>query len=745
MIHLFGIRHHGPGSARSLIRALEALAPDAILIEAPADAEGILRWAAETGMEPPVAMLIFNIKELQQAAFFPFAGFSPEWQAILYGLKNSVPVRCMDLPMSQVFALSARTSQLTLEMEESELEDGEQTSLLSDPFGYVAQLGGYTDTERWWEVVVEQHHADERLFPAVQELMTELRIAQKRPEDRETLLREAWMRQTIRTAEKEGFKKIAVVCGAWHTPALAQIPNIKTSADAALLKGLKKVKTAATWIPWSFDRLASTNGYSAGIEAPAWYELLSRTGGEEAVTIWMSRAARLLRGLDLAASAANVIEAVRMAQTLAVLRRMALPGIAELREAAVSVLCGGEEKPLELIDRELVIGDVLGSVPDNLPVPPLKADFEAEVKSCRLEKKTTTWILDLDLREVAHLRKSKLLHRLLLLELPWGKLLEANTRRQGSFHENWELKWLPDFEIRLLEAVIWGNTVEEAAGRKARQTARESSDIAALTHLLGTALKADLPEVIPVLVQKIETISARAVDAFALADTVLPLTEALRYGSARHLPVEALTHLLGGIVPRVCLGLPGACLHLDEEHASGVLRRMQAVNRAMGILQNDEFQELWLRALKEVTAGQETSPLLGGFAARLLFDKQVHSEMETALQFQFRLSARQTVREAAYWLDGFLQGSALLLLHQPALWALIDNWVADLEEDRFTEVLPLMRRTFSRFEGPEREQMLARAGRKMDMEHLAGARKEQADEQGYREAVLPVLKMLLGR
>ena len=30
---VFGVRHHGPGCARSLVTALEALNPDAVLIE----------------------------------------------------------------------------------------------------------------------------------------------------------------------------------------------------------------------------------------------------------------------------------------------------------------------------------------------------------------------------------------------------------------------------------------------------------------------------------------------------------------------------------------------------------------------------------------------------------------------------------------------------------------------------------------------------------------------------------------
>ena len=41
-IRIYGIRHHGPGSARSLLRALDDFAPDAILIEGPADADAMV-------------------------------------------------------------------------------------------------------------------------------------------------------------------------------------------------------------------------------------------------------------------------------------------------------------------------------------------------------------------------------------------------------------------------------------------------------------------------------------------------------------------------------------------------------------------------------------------------------------------------------------------------------------------------------------------------------------------------------
>ncbi|MBK8196345.1 MAG: hypothetical protein IPK76_25265 [Lewinellaceae bacterium] len=243
-IRIFGIRHHGPGSARSLVAALHAFGPDIVLVEGPPDAESLIPMAGHADMEPPVAMLVYNPKDLEQASFFPFAGFSPEWQALRYALSCNVPVRFMDLPMSHAFALRQTDVQLTLEMTPSR---GQDEKASRDPFRKIALLAGYTDPERWWDAMIERHTPDAgqdpgAIFTVMLDLMRALRDDKSHPERRETLLREAYMRQTIRTAQKEGFAKIAVVCGAWHAPALAETGGIKPSADAAVLKGLKKIK-----------------------------------------------------------------------------------------------------------------------------------------------------------------------------------------------------------------------------------------------------------------------------------------------------------------------------------------------------------------------------------------------------------------------------------------------------------------------------------------------------------------------
>ncbi|MFC6611833.1 DUF5682 family protein [Amorphoplanes digitatis] len=96
----YGIRHHGPGSARAVVQELNRQRPAMVLIEGPPEADDLVRWAADTGLEPPVALLGYAADDPARAAFWPFAVFSPEWQAIRWAVEHRVPVRFFDLPYS---------------------------------------------------------------------------------------------------------------------------------------------------------------------------------------------------------------------------------------------------------------------------------------------------------------------------------------------------------------------------------------------------------------------------------------------------------------------------------------------------------------------------------------------------------------------------------------------------------------------------------------------------------------------
>src|SRR5258708_19426678 len=106
------------------------------------------------------------------------------------------------------------------------------------------------------------------------------------------------MRKTVRSVVKEGFEKLAVVCGAWHAPVLdaeaieGKRDGCRVKEDSERTGGLPKVKTAATWIPWTYSRLTYRSGYGAGVHSPGWYGHLWESNAP-APTPWLATPPRL--------------------------------------------------------------------------------------------------------------------------------------------------------------------------------------------------------------------------------------------------------------------------------------------------------------------------------------------------------------------------------------------------------------------------------------------------------------------
>ena len=765
-LHIFGIRHHGPGSARSLRQALETLRPDCILVEGPPDAADALPLLAHRQMKPPVALLIYPPDQPQRAVFYPFAVFSPEWQALGYGLARKIAVRFMDLP--QFHRLAAEDDPES-QISDPESEDTHPESQISDPesrihddpIGQLAAAAGYSDGERWWEHMVEHRRDGADLFAAILEAMAALRESalpadklieqggaspEIRREAQREAQREAWMRKTIRAAAQEGFKRIAVVCGAWHAPALTIDAGNTPSAkdDEELLKGLPKVKTQATWTPWTYGRLSYRSGYGAGVESPGWYHHLW-TSRDSVPIRWMARVARLLREEDLDVSSAHVIEAVRLAETLAALRDRPLPGLSELNEATQSVFCFGNDLPLRLIHEKLIVGETLGAVPEETPLAPLQQDLAREQKRLRLPAEALERTYDLDLRKPNDLDRSRLLHRLSLLSVCWGETQRAGGK--GTFHEIWRLRWQPELVVALIEAGVWGNTIYGAATAFARDAADRARELPALTNLLDQSLLADLPGAVSHVTARLQAEAAVASDVAHLMDALPPLADVQRYGNVRGTDAAMVGEVVAGLVARVCIGLPGACASLNNEAAAATFDRVVSVNAAIVLMQNEEHLTSWRGAMTRLADQRGLHGLVAGRCCRLLVDAGAFAADEAARRLGLALSTANEPAQAAAWIEGFLKGSGLLLLHDETLWRTLDEWLTALPGDGFTALLALLRRTFSTFTSPERRQIGERARRGMAAAGRAaiGAQARAEDfDQARAEAVLPLIAKLLG-
>lgn len=707
---MLGIRHHGPGSARSVASALDELSPDCVVIEGPPELDALVPLAAHPDLTPPVAGLVYAVESPRRAAFYPFAVFSPEWVALQWSVARGVQVRFADLPAVHMLAPDPDGSEGDDVTERDDEEDPERNgaprrargAVPLDPIGELARVASYDDPERWWEDAIE-HRRDSTLdrFAMLSEAMAAVR--QKAPDDTENDRREAAMRRVLRAAQRAGCERVAMVCGAWHAPALEEGSWATQTADNRLLAKLPRTKVAATWVPWTAGRLAMESGYGAGVRSPGWYRHLFTTPDEDVVAGWLVQVAQALREEALDAAPASVVEAARLADALAAVRGRPSVGLSELQDATRAVLTEGSDLPLALLDRKLVVGEELGRVPDETPMVPLAADLAKQQRSLRLKPSATSSVVQLDLRRDAGLARSVLLHRLRVLGIDWAEQVSTGATT-GTFKEAWHLEWRPELAVALVEASVYGNTVAAAAEASVREQAAEA-DIAALATLVEDCLVADLRSALSDVVGVLAARTARQHDTLTLLRTVEPLARTCRYGSVRGADTAGLAHVLETVVVRASLGLRAACQSLDDDGAEEIRSGIEGTQRGVALLDDPALTGPWHAALVRLGAETAVHGSVSGRANRMLLDAGLLSSDEAARRLSRRLSVGADATAGAAWLDGFLTGEALLLLHDDELLAVVDEWLASIPEPVFDDMLPLLRRTFSRFETGERRQI----------------------------------------
>jgi hypothetical protein len=96
------------------------------------------------------------------------------------------------------------------------------------------------------------------------------------------------------------------------------------------------------------------------------------------------------------------------------------------------------------------------------------------------------------------------------------------------------------------------------------------------------------------------------------------------------------------------------------------------------------------------------------------------------------------------WIEGFLSGSGLLLIHDPKLLKIFDQWIVQIASDQFENLVPILRRTFSAFPKPERRQIGQAVSQGNSKKQTATQRPANIDETRAMRPIPLLLKILGG-
>lgn len=727
-VHFFGIRHLSPAGAFYLEKFLDNVRPKLVLIEAPSDfadtADDIVR--AET--KPPFAVLAYTNHAPVRTILYPFAEYSPEYRAILWCRENKVGFRFMDLP-SDVF-LALYEKRIAEEDAAENEDDGEDT--INENSGEERSFSVYDRLDElsgeghdtFWERTLE-HCADFESYNEGANLFgANIReFSGKTGRDlEETRLREAYMRSCIRAAVGNGIapEDIVTVTGAYH------VEGLKTWENAEDLPELPHTESLHTLMPYSYYRLSTRSGYGAGNRAPAYYELIweSYRRGDPRFTAnaYLSRIAEKQRESGNAASSAQIIEAVRLANSLAEMRGGKLgnvPALRDLRDAAETCLGEGSFAAISVAVADTEIGTKIGALPEGVSRTSIQDDFYRLLKELKLEKyrSVTAQDLRLDLREnlrakgeksaFLDLNRSFFLHKLRVLGIAFAEP-RISDQDNATWSESWVICWTPESEIQLVESALRGDTVELAASFAIKETVEKSANMSEVAAAVEDAFLCGMPTAASYAVSALQAMAVDAASFEELAKTAFRLSSIVTYGDIRKADSAPLIPILQQIYYRACLILPGSCV-CDDNASQSISEAMNQLN-SVELAQEFLETESWLNALKEVARRDDLNTRLSGFAAAVLLERNRMSNDELKIEVSRRLSKGVPADLGAGWFEGLTLKNRYGLIARLSLWESLDEYIQSLDDEEFKRALVFLRRAFADFSSGEKDSIAENLG-----------------------------------
>lgn len=751
----FPVRHFSVACAWHLQQVIEALQPDAVLIEAPDDATALIPALVAEDTVPPVSILSTWVDQKNQhglagvlssspetpvrfRGWWPLVEYSPEYVALRAGHAVGAELAFIDAPLPATVPFNqARRGEAAAVVRDRHLQE-------SAYFEALRRRGRRRDFTEFWDATFEVKGLASDTLAFMRSVLlfawcTRNLGGTAGLELDGTELREAHMRWHVDQARKKHDGWIVVVTGAFHSVALPWVKGKRSKVKADRY-------TSTLLCAHSYPALARLYGQNRqpGYGGAVWGAL--QEGAERphdaAVSALLVEVMRAARAEGQPVSTADAVGAWRVAGNLAQLRGNDQPTRYDLLDAAQMAYVKGEASGagllLEPVARRILVGAEVGTVSALAGEVPLLGGFYQAAKAHRIDVTGEHKVVRCDLgKQIKHRQKSAFLHRADFLELPMFASVDKKRRRDVHFRgpdpvagtdlhlitETWGIRWTEGVDACLIELADRGNTLGEVATSVLREQLQacegDSGEAGAL--VLATARML----LLPLLDEALGTLrAALSVDTrfsnLTRAITNLQLLYELRQGMATQ-GVESVLDALEATWTAAVLQLPQQA-GVEAEHQRQVVDGLQDLVRlAVGFDPRGLDVELLVDRLEALCAVRDGNPLLRGAATGVLHGLGHRTELQIAEELS-AIARGSGAQEAGAFLEGLLVAGKGVLLGGRRLLDAVDTVIQELDWQTFRRLLPDLRRAFTQFIPSEldvlgaRVAVLAGLGTREDLE-----------------------------
>lgn len=510
-LHVVGVRHHSPACAQLVRHVIETVRPRHVLIEGPSDFNERLSELELPHSFPIAIFTYYQDAERRHASWTPFCSYSPEWIAIEAGRSVGAEVRFCDLPAWHP-AFEGRANRY------ADRDGIKEQARTEKALRALTERTHTDDIDALWDHLFEHPTEKDELARRLETYFEHLRSDARggeRDEPREALMAR-WVAWALHEGQEDG-SAVVLVCGGWHAPRVKRDALTLARASAVIempppdrepeidSEG-RPVRHGSYLVPYTYKRLDAFAGYESGMPSPAYHEWVFEDGHERAADRVMAAVIDRVRKKKQPLSTADLIAARSLATALARLRGHTVTMRTDILDGLAGALVkDGMEVPFPWARRgtlaprtEPILVEVVGALSGDregmlapgTPRPPLAADVRDELERCGLPLTNSRTKVSISLRDEHGRAKSRVLHRLRVLEIPgFSRESGPNWATDTQLDETWTLVSSIEQDAALIEASEWGATLEAAAlARLEAELLNARGRLSALARILGISV-----------------------------------------------------------------------------------------------------------------------------------------------------------------------------------------------------------------------------------------------------------------
>ena len=742
----FPIRHHSIACSFYLEQYVEKYKPTKILIELPTGAETNLKILTSDQTKPPIALHSYFVDKSNEfklngilspddsipvrfEGYHPMVVYSPEYQALKIAKDKGIEVEFIDLPLRNLIPFRFKKSPVSMFYPEEKLYE-------FNAYGNkLAEKLRCRNFHEVWELMFETNlsmNPDDFVKKVLSfGIIARESLTEDFLEAEGAHIREAYMKYRISTAynllpEGDRKGKLLVVSGAFHSVVLPFIKGKK--------QPIKKGDNVFITVPYTYDQIALSRGYSSGNPAPRYYDRIWRNLNHksskffDAVTLELALEVKnQARDFGSVISVADGIHAFRVAKNLGKFRGKENTGYYDLADAVKTVFIKGEDEiygpAIYRAMDEIFIGSEFGEIDPSLSSTPLLADFQYQAKKLRINLVAATKLLRINLYQKSAMKqKSQFLHQNVFLSTGFAEMIKGpNLAKKEDMHllaEQWNVTYNRSVELRLISLASLGNTVRNACLTLLKEQFASTSEAGVASELLLNAAQMGLIELLKELGDKLIDIIDKDRDFKSLVQALYQLVSL--YNFQESLLTEGykpLLNLIHRAYVRAAFLIP-TILTVSEEEEEIIIEKLKALtNFVLSFTDLPIDKDLYVSQIE--VALKESK---GNFAVRGALSGVLYSfnlmDIATLSREINGYSLGGSAVEGGNYLYGLFTICREIMILRKSFFNTIDDLVCSLPDQDFLTILPIMRRSFSLFSPKEIDIIATNVAKKRDLESI---------------------------